>query len=274
MIIDSHQHFWNYNPERDTWIDESMQALKKNFLPENLKPILIDNAIDGCISVQAGQSYEETEFLLECASNNKFIKGVVCWVDLCSPDLEKKLKRYSTDKKLKGVRHIVQSESKEYLLRKDVQVGISKLSDFNLTFDLLVTPIQLQSAIKLVKTFPDQKFVLDHIAKPCISEPLSKTWVNDIINLSKQDNVFCKISGLVTETKGYNFLEADFLPFLDIIFQYFGFDRIMYGSDWPVCLLAAQYKKVLDIITDYLSSYDSKTREKIMGTNAQIFYNL
>ena len=274
MIIDSHQHFWNYNPERDTWIDESMQALKKNFLPENLKPILIDNGIDGCISVQADQSYDETEFLLECASNNKFIKGVVGWVDLCSPDLEKKLKRYSTDKKFKGVRHIVQSESKEYLLRKDVQAGISKLSNFNLTFDLLVTPIQLQSAIKLVKTFPDQKFVLDHIAKPRISEPLSKTWVNDIINLSKQDNVFCKISGLVTETKGYNFLEADFLPFLDIIFQYFGFDRIMYGSDWPVCLLAAEYKKVLDIITDYLSSYDSKTREKIMGTNAQIFYNL
>ena len=274
MIIDSHQHFWNYNPERDTWIDESMQALKKNFLPENLKPILIDNGIDGWISVQAGQSYEETVFFLECASNNKFIKGVVGWVDLCSPDLEKKLKRYSTDKKLKGVRHIVQSESKEYLLRKDVQVGISKLSNSNLTFDLLVTPIQLQSAIKLVKTFPNQKFVLDHIAKPRISEPLSKTWVNDIINLSKQDNVFCKISGLVTETKGYNFLAVDFLPFLDIIFQYFGFDRIMYGSDWPVCLLAAQYKKVLDIITDYLSSYDSKTREKIMGTNAQIFYNL
>ena len=274
MIIDSHQHFWNYNPERDTWIDESMQALKKNFLPENLKPILIDNGIDGCISVQADQSYQETEFLLKCASNNNFIKGVVGWVDLCSPDLEKKLKRYSTDKKFKGVRHIVQSESKEYLLRKDVQVGISKLSNFNLTFDLLVTPIQLQSAIKLVKTFPNQKFVLDHIAKPRISEPLSKTWVNDIINLSKQDNVFCKISGLVTETKGYNFLEADFLPFLDIIFQYFGFDRIMYGSDWPVCLLAAEYKKVLDIITDYLSSYDSKTREKIMGTNAQIFYNL
>ena len=172
------------------------------------------------------------------------------------------------------MRHIVQSESKEYLLQKDVQAGISKLSNFNLTFDLLVTPIQLQSAIKLVKTFPNQKFVLDHIAKPRISEPLSKTWVNDIINLSKQDNVFCKISGLVTETKGYNFLEADFLPFLDIIFQYFGFDRIMYGSDWPVCLLAAEYKKVLDIITDYLSSYDSKTREKIMGTNAQIFYNL
>jgi L-fuconolactonase len=274
MIIDSHQHFWNYNPERDTWIDESMQALKKNFLPENLKPILIDNAIDGCISVQAGQSYEETEFLLKCASNNKFIKGVVGWVDLCSPDLEKKLKRYSTDKKLKGVRHIVQSESKEYLLRKDVQVGISKLSNFNLTFDLLVTPIQLQSAIKLVKTFPNQKFVLDHIAKPRISEPLSKTWVNDIINLSKQDNVFCKISGLVTETKGYNFREVDFLPFLDIIFQYFGFDRIMYGSDWPVCLLAADYKKVLEIITNYLSKYDSKTRKKIMGTNAQIFYNL
>ena len=274
MIIDSHQHFWNYNPERDTWIDESMQVLKKNFLPENLKPILIDNGIDGCISVQADQSYQETEFLLKCASNNNFIKGGVGWVDLCSPDLEKKLKRYSADKKFKGVRHIVQSESKEYLLRKDVQAGISKLSNSNLTFDLLVTPIQLQSAIKLVKTFPNQKFVLDHIAKPRISEPLSKTWVNDIINLSKQNNVFCKISGLVTETKGYNFLEADFLPFLDIIFQYFGFDRIMYGSDWPVCLLAAQYKKVLDIITDYLSSYDSKTREKIMGTNAQIFYKL
>jgi len=274
MIIDSHQHFWNYNPERDTWIDESMQALKKNFLPENLKPILMDNGIDGCISVQADQSYKETEFLLKCASNNKFIKGVVGWVDLCSPNLEKKLEKYTSDKMFKGVRHIVQSESPEYLLRKDVKSGISKLSKFNLTFDLLVTPIQLQSAIKLVKIFPNQKFVLDHIAKPRISEPLNKTWVSDIINLSKYSNVFCKISGLVTETKGYNFSETDFLPFLDVIFKYFGFDRIMYGSDWPVCLLAADYKKVLEIISNYLMSYDSKIREKIMGTNAKIFYNL
>ena len=274
MIIDSHQHFWNYNPQRDTWIDESMQVLKKNFLPKNLKPILINNGIDGCISVQAGQSYQETEFLLKCASNNKFIKGVVGWVDLCSPNLEKKLEKYTSDKMFKGVRHIVQSESPEYLLRKDVQSGISKLSKFNLTFDLLVTPIQLQSAIKLVKIFPNQKFVLDHIAKPRISEPLNKTWVSDIINLSKYSNVFCKISGLVTETKGYNFSETDFLPFLDVIFKYFGFDRIMYGSDWPVCLLAADYKKVLEIISNYLMGYDSKIREKIMGTNAKIFYNL
>ena len=274
MIIDSHQHFWNYNPERDTWIDESMQVLKKNFLPRNLKPILINNGIDGCISVQADQSYQETEFLLKCASNNKFIKGVVGWVDLCSPNLEKKLEKYTSDKMFKGVRHIVQSESPEYLLRKDVQSGISKLSKFNLTFDLLVTPIQLQSAIKLVKIFPNQKFVLDHIAKPRISEPLNKTWVSEIINLSKYSNVFCKISGLVTETKGYNFSETDFLPFLDVIFKYFGFDRIMYGSDWPVCLLAADYKKVLEIISNYLTSYDSKIREKIMGTNAKIFYNL
>ena len=274
MIIDSHQHFWNYNPERDTWIDESMQVLKKNFLPRNLKPILINNGIDGCISVQADQSYQETEFLLKCASNNKFIKGVVGWVDLCSPNLEKKLEKYTSDKMFKGVRHIVQSESPEYLLRKDVQSGISKLSKFNLTFDLLVTPIQLQSAIKLVKIFPNQKFVLDHIAKPRISEPLNKTWVSEIINLSKYSNVFCKISGLVTETKGYNFSETDFLPFLDVIFKYFGFDRIMYGSDWPVCLLAADYKKVLEIISNYLMSYDSKIREKIMGTNAKIFYNL
>ena len=274
MIIDSHQHFWNYNPERDTWIDESMQVLKKNFLPRNLKPILINNGIDGCISVQADQSYQETEFLLKCASNNKFIKGVVGWVDLCSPNLEKKLEKYTSDKMFKGVRHIVQSESPEYLLRKDVQSGISKLSKFNLTFDLLVTPIQLQSAIKLVKIFPNQKFVLDHIAKPRISEPLNKTWVSDIINLSKYSNVFCKISGLVTETKGYNFSETDFLPFLDVIFKYFSFDRIMYGSDWPVCLLAADYKKVLEIISNYLKSYDSKIREKIMGTNAKIFYNL
>ena len=274
MIIDSHQHFWNYNPERDTWIDESMQVLKKNFLPKNLKPILINNGIDGCISVQADQSYQETEFLLKCASKNKFIKGVVGWVDLCSPNLEKKLEKYTSDKMFKGVRHIVQSESPEYLLRKDVQSGISKLSKFNLTFDLLVTPIQLQSAIKLVKIFPNQKFVLDHIAKPRISEPLNKTWVSDIINLSKYSNVFCKISGLVTETKGYNFSETDFLPFLDLIFKYFGFDRIMYGSDWPVCLLAADYKKVLEIISNYLMGYDSKIREKIMGTNAKIFYNL
>ena len=274
MIIDSHQHFWNYNEQRDTWINESMEILKKDFLPHDLEPILKQNKIDGCIAVQADQSEEETEFLLKCASENKFIKGVVGWVDLCSENLESRLSYFSNNPVFKGVRHIVQAENSNYLRKKDVEKGIGKLSKFNLTFDLLITTEQIKSAISLVEKLPNQKFVLDHIAKPKISEPIENGWLSGIIKLSEKKNVWCKLSGLVTETNGYNFEESDFNPFIKVIFENFGPDRILFGSDWPVCLLASNYKYVLGIINNYFKDYDPGVKKKILGGNAKIFYNL
>ena len=274
MIIDSHQHFWNYNEQRDTWINESMEILKKDFLPHDLEPILKQNKIDGCIAVQADQSEEETEFLLKCASENKFIKGVVGWVDLCSENLESRLSYFSNNPIFKGVRHIVQAENSNYLRKKDVEKGIGKLSKFNLTFDLLITTEQIKSAISLVEKFPNQKFILDHIAKPKISEPIENEWLSGIIKLSEKKNVWCKLSGLVTETNGYNFEEGDFYPFIKVIFENFGPDRILFGSDWPVCLLASNYKNVLGIIINYFKDYDLEVKKKIFGGNAKIFYNL
>ena len=274
MIIDSHQHFWNYDPIKDSWIDESMGVLKKDFLPKDLAPILKENGVAGCIAVQADQSETETEFLLSCAASNQFIKGVVGWVDLIAPNLEERLEHYTSNHLFKGVRHIVQAENDDYLLRKDVQNGIGKLTKYNLTFDLLVYPRQLSSAISLVEKFPNQRFILDHIAKPNISEPISDAWLSNIIHLSNNQNVSCKLSGMVTETNNYTFMDNDFTPFINAVFQSFSSERILFGSDWPVCLIASNYKKVLTIVNDYLYKHSTKIKDNVLGQNAIKIYNL
>lgn len=274
MIIDSHQHFWNYDPVRDSWIDNTMSVLKKDFLPNDLEPLLKKKEIDGCIAVQADQSENETEFLLNFALKKPFIKGVVGWVDLLSKNLNERLLYYSKNPFFKGVRHIVQAEKDDYLLREDVQNGINKLTNYNLTFDILIYPSQIPSAIELVKKFTKQKFILDHIGKPNISKPPQKSWKENIIKLAKNQNVFCKLSGLVTETKNYNFKDDDFVPYIDFIFQNFGPDRIMFGSDWPVCLLAADYSKVFDLIFTYIESHSKNSIRKVLGENAIKVYNL
>ena len=274
MIIDSHQHFWNYDPIRDSWIDDSMSIIRKNFLPKDLEPILIENGVDGCIAVQADQSELETQFLIDCACSNSFIKGVVGWVDLTSKNIENRLKHFSLNSSFKGVRHIVQAEKKNYLLRKDVQNGISKLKEYNLTFDLLIYPHQIMNAVELVKKFSDQTFILDHIAKPNISKPVSDEWKYGIKLLSENHNVSCKISGMVTETHNFKFNKNDFTPFLDVIFNCFGSERIMFGSDWPVCLVAASYNQTIKIIHNYLENCSKKIKDDIMGNNAIKIYNL
>ena len=274
MIIDSHQHFWNYDPIKDAWIDDSMEVIRRDFLPKDLKPLLDKNAIDGCIAVQADQSENETDFLLSCAQKNKFIKGVIGWLDLTSDNLESRLNHYIKNPLFKGLRHIVQAEKDDYLLRDDVQKGISKLANYNLTYDILIFPSQLNAAIELVKKFPKQQFVLDHIAKPHISNSVDELWRLNIIELSKNQNVSCKLSGLVTETNNYTFNDIDFNPYLDIIFQSFGPKRILFGSDWPVCLLAANYKKVYDLIFDYLDKHTTEIKTQIFGLNAIKIYNL
>ncbi|WP_338359424.1 amidohydrolase family protein [Yeosuana marina] len=274
MIIDSHQHFWNYNPIRDSWIDDSMGIIKKDFLPKDLHPILSANHVDGCIAVQADQSEEETEFLLQCAKEHLFIKGVVGWVDLKSEQVEERLEHFSKNKLLKGVRHIVQAEADDFMLDSKFMNGISKLERFNLTYDILVFPRQLPAAVELAKAFPNQKFVLDHIAKPRISEVIADDWLNNIQLLAENPNVSCKISGMVTETKDFNWKKRDFTPFLDAVVTAFGMDRLLFGSDWPVCLLAAQYEDILEIIKDYFEAYPTEVIDKVLGGNTTRIYNL
>lgn len=274
MRIDSHQHFWKYHPIKNSWIEDHMKVIRRDFLPDDLHPILEKNTIDGCIAVQADQSEEETEFLLSLAENNSFIKGVVGWVDLKSENIKERLSHFAKFNKLKGIRHIVQAEPDDYMLDEKFQRGISFLDQFNLTYDILVFPSQLSAAIELVDNFPHQKFVVDHIAKPLIKEGKLEPWKTEMISLAKSPNVMCKISGMVTEADWSSWESGDIKPYLDVIFNALGPDRIMFGSDWPVCLLAASYEQQLEIVETYISSFSPEDKNKIMGGNALNFYNL
>lgn len=274
MIIDSHQHFWKYDPVRDSWIDESMKELRRDFLPKDLAPLLKNNGIDGCVAVQADQSENETEFLLNLAQNNTFINGVVGWVDLRADNIEERLEHYSSNNLFKGIRHIVQAESDDFMLGKKFQNGISLLKQFDLTYDILVFPSQLSAAIQLVNKFPDQKFIIDHMAKPTIKNGKMVDWKKGIELLARSQNVNCKVSGMVTEADWKKWRKEDFTKYLDVIFDTFGVDRILYGSDWPVCLLAAEYELQLEIIGEYITKYSAEDKENIMGGNAINFYNL
>jgi L-fuconolactonase len=279
MKLDAHQHFWQFDPIRDAWISEgSMSVIRRDFMPEDLSPILSKNGFDGCIAVQADQSEKETHFLLDLADKNDFIKGVVGWVDLKGDNLEKQLDYFNQFPKLKGFRHILQGEKPEFMLNPKFTEGVHLLGKKGFTYDILVFPKHLAAVKTFLKQCDNQPFVLDHIAKPLIKKGLIKQWAKDIKAIAKHENVCCKVSGMVTEAdwKGWN--EADFTPYLDVIFEAFGINRIMYGSDWPVCLLAADYEKQLNIVQNYLqsSTLNPKNTEggKIMGGNAARFYNI
>ena len=275
LKIDSHQHFWKYHPNIHGWMDSSMEIIKKDFLAADLFPLLQKNNIDGCIAVQTGQSETETLFLLNLAKEHKFIKGVVGWLDLCAENIGEKLEEYSKYEALKGLRHIVQDEpEKNFMLRPNFKNGISLLRKYNLTYDILIYPKQLPAALELVKTFPEQAFVLDHMAKPVIDGKIDPVWASYISELGEQENVHCKISGMVTETKWGAWSTNDFVPYLDKVFESFGPDRILFGSDWPVCLLSGQYHEVVDIVENYLVHLPSAVRKKVMGLNAIKFYSL
>lgn len=274
MKIDAHQHFWQFDPIRDAWIDDSMKKIRRDFMPEELQTLLSDNNFDGCVAVQADQSEKETFFLLELAKRYSFIHGVVGWVDLLADDFKDQLLELSKNPYLKGVRHIAQGEADDYLSRAHVQQGIQQLSDFDMTYDILVYAHQLPAAIDLVQAIPNQLFVLDHIAKPKISKGMDDSWMHNMFRLAQNPQVYCKISGMVTEATDYNWSKDEFIPFLDLVFEAFGVDRIMYGSDWPVCLLAAEYKEQLAIVESYISKLSVSEQEKIMGGNASVFYRL
>ena len=275
MVIDSHQHFWQYHPIKDAWITDNMKVIQQDFMPNDLKKELVKNKIDGCVAVQADQSENETHFLVDQAGNNDFIKGVVGWVDLCADNIEERLNYFSQFNIVKGFRHIVQAEQDEaFLLRDDFCHGISLLEKYNFTYDLVIAPTHLVHATKFAQRFPNQKFVIDHLAKPFIKDQLIDQWEKDIQRIAHHENVFCKISGVVTEADWKNWKQKDFTPYLDVIFNCFGVDRVMFGSDWPVCLVASSYQEQLSIVNDYLKPFSENEIKKVMGINAQNFYNL
>lgn len=275
MKIDSHQHFWNYDPAKYSWINDAMHKIKKDFLPSDLAPVLQKNSIDGTVAVEAFHSEKETEFLLDLASEFSFIKGVVGWVDLYSENVGSRLEMFSKNPIFKGVRHTVYDEKGEFLTETLFQKGIAALEELGLTYDLLIFEHQLPGAIELVKKFPKQRFVLDHMAKPRISpDGPSEEWTSNIRTLAENKNVFCKVSGLVTETPEFQWEKEDFKPFLKVVVEAFGEDRLMFGSDWPVCLSAAEYEDTLAIVNNYFSAAGEETLDKVFGANAAGFYNL
>jgi len=272
--IDSHQHFWKFDPVRDSWIDETMSNIQRDFLPEDLLPILNENQFSGCVAVQASQSEEETHFLLELAANNDFIKGVVGWVDLRDENISDRLQHFTAHKKLKGFRHVVQGEADDFMYGEAFRRGIKALSAFYYTYDILIFERQLSAAISLVSDFPDQKFVVDHIAKPDIKSGSINSWKKGIEEIAKYDNVWCKISGMVTEADWKNWKAEDLKPYLDVIFENFSIDKILYGSDWPVLNVASDYHEVVKTLEDYISKFSFEDQNKIWFENANSFYNL
>lgn len=275
MRIDSHQHFWKYDPIRDAWITDAMMVLKRDFLPSDLAPECKANGIDATIAVQADQSENETLFLLGLADRDAKIAGVVGWVDFCAPQVHERLRFFSRYEKLRGFRHIVQAEPDEWFLVSDNFVrGITCLREFRFTYDILIYPKQLPAALELVAKFPEQRFVLDHLAKPEIKTKSSASWTAHMRKMAKNPNVYCKLSGLVTEADWRSWKSEDFRPHLDVVFDAFGAERLMFGSDWPVCLLAASYRQVKQIIEDYLRGHSLEEKEKIFGGNAIRFYGL
>lgn len=274
MRIDAHQHFWHYNPKKHEWIEDNMAVIRKDFLPSDLLPILQQNNFDGCIAVQADQNEIETEFLIDLASKHNFIKGVVGWVDLKADNIQERLDYFKQFEIIKGFRHVLQNEVPEFMLEASFLNGINALQEFNYTYDILIFPQQLNAAFKLVKKYPTQRFVIDHIAKPYIKHGLIAHWKKDIELIAKHENVHCKISGMVTEAEYENWQSSDFLPYLDTVVNAFGTKRIMYGSDWPVCLVAATYKEMLQVVENYFNSFSETEQEDLFGKNAQNFYQL
>ncbi len=273
--IDAHHHFWRYAPQTHAWIDDSMAALKRDFAPEHLEPLLRAAGIDGCIAVQAEQRVDETAWLLALAEAHPFIRGVVGWVDLCADDVTDQLRRLWQNPKLRGVRHIVQSEPDDrFMLRPDFMRGIAALAEFGLTYDILIYPRQLPAAIELAGAFPEQRFVLDHIGKPNIRSGETDVWGRGIAALARHRNVWCKLSGIVTEADWASWSREDLAPYIRIVLEWFGPDRIMFGSDWPVCTLAASYEDVLRLATESIAHLPESAQAAIMGGNAAAFYGL
>jgi L-fuconolactonase len=273
LRLDSHQHFWRYNPAEYPWIPKN-SALHRDWLPTDWQKAARPCGVGGCVAVQARQTLDETQWLLELAEHHPFIKAVVGWVDLRSDHVEAQLAKFASHPKFAGVRHVVQDEPDDsFMLRPDFLSGIGRLKQFNLCYDILIFPKQLPAAIELVALFPEQQFVLDHLAKPLIKDRRLSPWQEQLRELAKAPNVCCKVSGLITEAEHGAWQNNDFRPYMDVAFEAFGEDRLLFGSDWPVCLLSGSYAQVVELLDNYLSGFDQITREKIWGGNTARIYD-
>jgi L-fuconolactonase len=275
MVIDSHHHFWRYDAVQYDWIDDSMSAIRRDFLPEDLRQATAAAGVDGVVSVQARQSLEETRWLLDLANQHGFIRGVVGWVPLASPDVEQSLEQLAAEEKLIAVRHVVQGEPDDnFILRDDFNAGVAALLEFGLRYDILILERHLPQTIEFVDRHPNQVFVLDHIAKPKIASGEIGPWRRHIAKLAKRENVYCKLSGMVTEAEPRNWTSEQLRPYFDAVLEAFGPDRLMFGSDWPVCLVGVEYPHWVDIVRDWTRGLSSSERHRIFGVTALEAYGL
>ncbi len=273
--IDSHQHFWNYDPLRQSWMTDEMQILKRDYGPNDLSVLLEECQLQGSVAVQASQSEAENEFLLDLAEKSSVIKGIVGWVDLQSPEVFERLSYYNTKEKIKGFRHVIHDEDDiNFMLRLAFLNGIKALNRFGFTYDILIYYYHLPNTVKLVRQFPDQLFVIDHIAKPKISQNEIFLWKKLMTPLASCPNVYCKISGMVTESIWHGWKQGDFTPYLDTILDLFGTQRILYGSDWPVCTLSASYSETYHIVKSYFDGFSTEEQNDFFGMNAKRIYHL
>ena len=272
--VDAHQHFWHYEPVKHSWIDEDMAVIRKDFLPADLAPIIKSNGVTGTVAVQADQTEKETDFLLALADEYGFIKGVVGWVDLRAINISERLAYYAQFNTLKGFRHVLQGEKPEFMLQPSFLNGIASLQEHNFTYDILIFPHHLEAALDLVKQFPNQPFVIDHIAKPYIKAGQIDKWAKGMVALSEHENILCKVSGMVTEADYQQWQPADFIPYLDVVVEAFGMNRLMFGSDWPVCQVAASYEQMIGIMKEYFASFSLDEKNQLFNQNASRFYNL
>jgi L-fuconolactonase len=272
--VDAHQHYWRFDEVRDSWITPDMAVIRRDFLPMDAAPLLAQAGIDAVVAVQADQSEDETDFLLALAAQHDSIRGVVGWVDLRAPDLPDRLSRWSAAPLLKGFRHVAQAEPDDFLARPEVIAGVTTLGQHGFTYDILVYPRQLAAATKLVAACPRAQFVLDHCAKPPIAAGDLNSWRGAFARLATHGNVSCKLSGLVTEASWRSWTDADLFPILDAAADAFGPHRLMFGSDWPVCLLAAEYARVVDVVERWSSRLTTGERESVFGGTARDVYRL
>ncbi|WBL24648.1 amidohydrolase family protein [Zunongwangia sp. HGR-M22] len=275
MIIDTHQHFWKYNAQTHGWIDDKMKRIRKDFLPEDLEPLLKENGVEGCIAVQADQTETENDFLLQLSEENDFIKGIIGWVNFRANNIEDRLAYYAASQKIKGFRHVVQAEADpNFLLRKEFCNGIAKLEKYGFIYEILVFPHQLGAVLEFVRKFPNQKFVIDHIGKPYIEDGYIYGWMTMIKEIANFENVYCKLSGMITEADYVGWSYKQLEPYIEVILNVFGAKRLMFGSDWPVCLVAGEYLEIMNIAEKAVSRLGENEKAAFWGENAVKFYNL
>ncbi|MBT3483247.1 MAG: amidohydrolase family protein [Opitutales bacterium] len=276
MKIDSHQHFWKYDANDYPWIGAEHLVIKRDFFPGNLKPILKASDIVGCIAVQARQTLEETNWLIELAEQNAFIKGVVGWLPLCDLQIDQTLEQYADRSHLVGVRHIIHDEpDDQFILRADFNEGISRLAPHDLVYDILIFEKHLSATIEFVDRHPNIQFVVDHIAKPKIHpDTFDQNWKTNLIELARRENVSCKLSGMVTEAPDFVWDQQLLTPYFETALEAFGPNRLLFGSDWPVSLLGTDYGKWIDAVNSALNELSLDEQAAIWGKNAQRIYKL